>query len=56
MMTKSKCETCNDKTDTVCYKGFPEPLCPKTELENERLLFGALLVAAVALLVWTHCC
>ena len=55
-MTKSKCETCNNKTDTVCYKGFPEPLCPKTELENERLLFGALLVAAVALLVWTHCC
>lgn len=55
-MTKSKCETCNDKIDTVCHKGFPEPLCPKTKLENERLLFGALLVAAVALLVWTHCC
>lgn len=55
-MIKNSCETCKSKTDSVCHHGFPEPLCPKTKLENERLLFGALLVAAVALLVWTHCC
>ena len=55
-MIKNSCETCKGKIDTVCHQGFPEPLCPKTRLENERLMFGVLLVAAVALLVWTHCC
>ena len=55
-MAKSKCDVCRDKTMPVCHQGLPEEACPKKKLENERLLYGALLVGAVVLLVWTHCC
>ena len=57
-MAKSKCDICKETQEVpvVCHQGLPEDDCPKAKLENERLLYGALLVMAVGLLVWTHCC
>jgi len=57
-MEKSNCELCKDCgiVPVVCHQGLPEYDCPKNRLENEKLLYGALLVGAVVLLVWTHCC
>lgn len=57
-MKKSDCELCKDCgiVPVVCHHGLPEEDCPKNRLENEKLLYGALLVVAVVLLVWTHCC
>ena len=57
-MARSNCELCKERSivPVVCHQGLQEDACPKNRLENEKLLYGALLVGAVALLVWTHCC
>lgn len=57
-MAKSRCETCKEcnEVPVVCHQGLAEDDCPKRKLENEKLLYGALLVIAAGLLVWTHCC
>lgn len=57
-MVKNKCETCDGckEVPVVCHQGLPEDDCPKRRLENEKLMYGALLVIAAGLLVWTHCC
>ncbi len=50
------CDKCKDFDDEYCHQGLPVEECPKARLENEKLLFGALLLIAVVMLVWTHCC
>ena len=57
-MVKSRCETCKERNEVpvVCHQGLPKDDCPKRRLENEKLIYGALLVIAAGLLVWTHCC
>ena len=57
-MVKNKCNTCDGckEVPVVCHQGLPEDDCPKRRLENEKLMYGALLLIAVAMLVWTHCC
>ena len=57
-MAKSRCETCKEcnEVPVVCHQGLAEDDCPKRKLENEKLMYGALLVIAAGLLVWTHCC
>lgn len=51
-----ECDKCKDFDDEYCHQGLPVEDCPKTRLENEKLLFGTLLLIAVTMLVWTHCC
>jgi len=38
-------------TNKVCWSGFKQGECPKRRLENEKLIYGILLVIAVGILV-----
>ncbi len=53
---KIKCNTCEQKDAKMCHQGLPVEECPKRRLENEKLIYGALLFFAVSILVLSHCC
>jgi len=52
----NKCETCEHKEPTHCFEGVPKGECPKRRLENEKLIYSALLIAAVTLIILNGCC
>lgn len=52
-MKKCEAPSCS-QSKLKCFRGFPEGECPLRRLENEKLIFGALLSFATGLLVWLH--
>lgn len=42
------------KCDKVCFNGYRKEDCPKRRLENERLMFGLLLVLVIGMVVLWH--
>jgi len=53
---KKNCNECEQKDVKICHQGLPVEECPKRRLENEKLIYGALLFFAVSILVFSHCC
>ena len=53
---KKNCNECEQKDSKICHQGLPVDECPKRRLENEKLIYGALLLFAVTILVFSHCC
>jgi len=53
---KNNCDVCEHTNTKVCHQGLSANECPKQRLENEKLIYGALLLFATSILVFSHCC
>lgn len=50
-MIECNADTC--KKEKVCFPGHKEHECPKRKLENQRLLFGFIILITVGIVLYT---